>query len=472
MRFLSFLKKILVPEEPIAGLEISDSRLRLVLLGLNKQDGSIVTREQAEHALPSGVIVNGELKKSDKLFLALTELKKKFKTPIDYIVASIPADKIYTKILSFPKNVEGAKLDEAIKLAFDFQLPLKSDKAYFSWEVFSGESAQEVFVSEAEKKTIDPYLECLHKIFNLVALEFPAESFARVSSGEKDEPILLKITNQTSQNFFIIKNGVVRFSRSIGQNSPDKKSKKEAEKIIAFYEASSEEKVSHILNLGQDPVGIKKEINFSGPSDSGWLIALGAARRGLIPRYQDNFISLSPISAQKAYKYHKAVSFVSIITKLIVGLSIFFIAAFMGTWVLIITLQQQAAQKTDDLSNLPAMPDLNAVEQKIQKADSLILTTAGILKSSPRWSGFIDEFQKLITDGITVNSLSLPSPEETITLTGLAKNRSILNKFRDSLKSSDLLKEVRLPLTNLEQREDIPFTISFQLKDPKSIYIK
>jgi hypothetical protein len=472
MGILSFFKKILVPEEPIAGLEISDSRLRLVLLGLNKQDKSVITREYTEFPLPSGVINNGELKKPDKLFSALLELKKKLKIQVDYVVASIPADKIYTKLLSFPKNIEGQKLEEAIKLAIDFQLPLKPGESYYSWEIFSDDGSQEVFIAEARKKIVDPYLECLHKSFHLVALEFPAESFARAAAGEKDESMLLKITNQTSQNFFIIKNSVIRFSRSISQDILDKKSKKDQEKISAFYESSSGEKISRLLNLGQEAWGIKKEINFTAPNDGKWLIALGAARRGLIPRYEDDFISLSPISAQKAYKYHKAISFTSIITKSIVGLSIFFTAAFIGTWILMIALQQQASQKTDDLSNLPAMPDLTSVEQKIQQANALISATAETLKSSPRWSGFIGELQKLIIPGIKINSLNLPSPKEAITISGMAENRATLNKFRDTLKASDLLYDVKLPLTNLEQKKDIPFTISFLLKNPESMYLR
>jgi hypothetical protein len=56
-----------------------------------------------------------------------------------------------------------------------------------------------------------------------------------------------------------------------------------------------------------------------------------------------------------------------IITKLIVGLSIFFTAAFLGTWILMITLQQQSSAKTDDVGNLPVMPDLAAVEETILK---------------------------------------------------------------------------------------------------------
>lgn len=472
MNFLSFLKKILVPEEAIAGLEITDSNLRLVLLNLDKKTGLISVKEHLERPLEPGIIVNGEIKDTAKLYSALLDFKKNLMPPVDYIVASIPSDPIYSKILSFPKSIEGVKLDEAVKLAVDFQLPYKSAEAYCSWEACADEASQKVFVAEAQKNIIDPYLECLRKAFHLIALEFQADSISRAASLEKNKAILLKITSQTSTGFFIIKNQAIIFSRILSNRLPEKKLQEEPEKILSFYESAANEKISRIIDLNQNPIAIGEKIEFPEQNKNPWLAALGAAERGIIPRSEDNFVSLSPISPQKAYKYHKAVGFSSIMTKLIIGLSIFFTAAFLGTWILMITLQQQETGKTDDLSNLPSMPDLTAVEQKIQTANALISTTAGILKTSPRWSILINELQSSVIDGITISSLDFPSAEGVITITGLAKDRPTLNQFRDKLKSSAMLKDVRLPLTNLEQREGIPFTISFQLSNPALIYLK
>ncbi|HTW97114.1 MAG TPA: PilN domain-containing protein [Candidatus Methylomirabilis sp.] len=472
MKFFSFLKKIFVPEEPIAGLEITDAHLRLVLLGLNKKDGAITTRESVERALEPGIIVNGEIKDKNKLSRALWEFKKGLKVSTDYVIASIPADKIYLKILSFPKNIEGERLDEAVRLAIDFQLPHAANDSYYSWEVFPSDGAQKVFVAEALKKDIDPYLECVRRVFRLIALEFQGTSFARVVASEKDKVVLLKITNQSSFSFFIIKNNVIRFSRTLSASYAKKKIDQELEKISDFYESAAGEKISEIIDLTKKSPSIDKKINFPLADDGSWLMALGAARRGIIPRQLDDFVSLSPISAQKAYKYHKAVSFASILTWLIVGLAIFFIVAFASVWLLMITLQQQTAQKAESISSLSAAPDLQAVEQKIQDANSLISATAEILGHSPRWSLLIEELQKTIIDGIVITGLNLPAADATLSLNGVAQDRVTLNKFRDNLKSSTMLTDVKLPLTNLEQKENIPFSISFNLKNPSGIYFK
>jgi Tfp pilus assembly protein PilN len=306
----------------------------------------------------------------------------------------------------------------------------------------------------------------------LIALEFQATSFSRITSFENNKTVLIKTISQSSTSFFIVKNSTTLFLKTLSNNLPEKKITEEPEKIINFYESGTGEKISALVDLAGEPILIKEKIEFPELNKNPWLAAIGAALRGISPRQEDTFISLSPISPQKAYKYHKAVSFTSILTKLVIGLSIFFAASFLGTWVMMITLQQQEAGKTDDINNLPSMPDLTAVEQKIQTANTLISNTAGILKNSPQWSILIGELKGKIIDGITINSLNMPSAESAITITGMAQNRQILNNFRDKLKSSEMLTNIKLPLTNLEQREGIPFTISFQLKNPQSIYFK
>jgi Tfp pilus assembly protein PilN len=471
MNLLSFLAKILVPEEPIAGLEITDSHLRLALLSLDKKTGVINTEEYFEQSIEPGIIVSGVVKNPDRFYSTLLEFKKGLRLPIDYVIASIPFDRIYTKTLSFPKNIEGPKLDEAIKLAVEFQFPYKMEESYCSWKINAGQNPQKVFVAQARKNIIDPYLENIRKVFNLIALEFHAASISRLASLGKGKAVLLKITSQASASFFVIKDNVIDFSRTLEFSLPEKKIKSAPEKIADFYEAAYGEKIFEIIDLSAAAIPIDEKIKFPEPGNSRWLAALGAAKRGIIPRREDDFVSLSPISAQKAYKYHKAVNFSSIMTKLIVGLSIFFTASFLGTWILMIALQQQTAGKTDNVGNLPSMSqDMTAVEQRIQKANELIAATAGIMKSSPRWSIVIDELQNSIIDGITVNSLNLPTPEGTVTITGAASNRTTLNKFRDKLKSLVMFGNVNLPLANLEQRQNIPFSVSFQLSNPNSIY--
>jgi Tfp pilus assembly PilM family ATPase/Tfp pilus assembly protein PilN len=473
MDSLSFFKKILVPEEPIAGLEITDSHLRLALLSLDKKTGLLNTRQYIEQPLEPGIIAGGKVTNPEGLCSALSYFKKNLKISVDYVIASIPSSGIYAKTITFPKNIEGEKLNEAIKLAVEFQFPYKINDVYCAWEIDSSVNPQKIFVAEAPKNVIDPYLECIRKVFNLVALEFHAASFSRVAALEKNKTFLLRISNLNSTNVFIIKNKAINFSRTLEySNFPENNLPKELEKIINYYESSAKENVSAIISIPEESVPLDEKIKFHELNNGRWLVALGAALRGITPRREDNFISLSPISAQKAYNYHKAISFTSIMTGLAVGLAIFFIIAFLGTWILMISLQEASLNKTDAFNNLPSTIDLTAVETRIQNANSLTSITADILKNSPHWSILISELQNLIIPGITIESLSLPSAEGVFSFSGAAANRLTLNQFRDKLRSSVMLKNINLPLTNLDQEENIPFTISFELKNPASLYLK
>ena len=59
-----------------------------------------------------------------------------------------------------------------------------------------------------------------------------------------------------------------------------------------------------------------------------------------------------------------------------------------------------------------------------------------------------------------------------MTITGVSKDRETLNLFKKSLQESPYITGVELPINNLEQKENIPFSISFHLKDPSMLYYK
>jgi len=122
-------------EEPIAGLEISDSFVRLVLLEKNDETQKPELRFSAEEPVAEGAIVDGRVKNPQALEKALKNLESKLRLPIINVIVSAPANFIYAKTLNFPYSIAGEKLDEAIDLAISFQLPLPRSELYVSWEI-------------------------------------------------------------------------------------------------------------------------------------------------------------------------------------------------------------------------------------------------------------------------------------------------------------------------------------------------
>lgn len=463
---------LLTREEPIAGLEIDERYVRLALFEPNKRDkNKSKIKILVEQPLVNGVVVNGNIEKPNELVKSLQILLKNTKATVRYCIVSIPTNNVYSRIFSFPQSVGQDKLEETMDLAIGFQLPFAPDKLYIDWEKTNEAGQNNVFLATIQKKNIDPYLEVLGKAkINPVAIEFRPLSISRVVQfGKKEEPLLLYNQNSYSTEIFILQDGNVKFIRVVpsayvaagGLNE-------EIRKIADYYEAKTGLKVKiSRLDLVSINDNWKKLIK---DNDSKWLVSIGAAWRGVLSRSQDTLISLMPIGTEEAYEYQKAIAFTRFVSGLAIILSLFFVAIFGGVWVWMVSLQRTSIVTVNNSNTLSLVQDPAALEEKARQLNNLTLVVANALKTSPQWYSVLSEIKSKVTPDIVVNNLAMPAPDGTISIKGVAKNRSYLNLFKTSLEESSYFMEVKLPLTNLEQKENIPFTLSFRLKDQSILY--
>jgi Tfp pilus assembly protein PilN len=259
----------------------------------------------------------------------------------------------------------------------------------------------------------------------------------------------------------------LRFSRILPFNYfPKKELAKEIGKIVKFYETENNDKPAvydfselKIIDEFKSDPRVKKD-------ETRWLVALGAAFRGLMPRPEDNLVSLMPVGTEEAYEYQKATVFTEFTASLIIGLSVFFSGIFIIAWLMMLSIQQNALNQLESFSSVPLPAGSVELEEKANRFNELVSQTANIVKTFPRWSILLEELKLRVIPGISISNFSLPSPEATFSLNGIAENRDTLNRFKKSLEESPLLAEIKLPLTDLEKKEKIPFSISFKLKDP------
>jgi len=463
-------------EEPIAGLEISDIYLRLSLLEFadkEKQKLKIKIKFLIEEPLPEGIISEGVIKDQNNFILSLKKLFKKNEKKIRYVIISLPADNVYSRLFSFPKTIEEGKIEETMKLVVDFQLPVTPAEVYLDWEKVESAEQNEALLAAIPQKIIDGYLEALALAgLNVVAVEFHPLSFSRVLDLPKNKAVLIKIPNKENIGIFIIKNETLRFSRFLPKTFLSEKNLLDVEikKITEFYEAENKESISKVIDSGELKI-IKifdhPEIN---KNNSTWLVSLGAAFRGLLPRVEDTLISLMPVGTEKAYERQKAIIFAKFMQGVIIGLSLFFSIAFIGAWLLLVTVQKNFSQQLNNLSFLPVASDAVELETKTNNFNSLIVQTSDILQKIPQWSPVLEELKSRVISGISIANFSLPSPEALMTISGVAQNRSRLNLFKKSLTESSFFTEVNMPLTNLEQKENISFSVTFRLKNPAALY--
>lgn len=480
------LLNLLTKEKRVAGIEISDSVIRIAffrprekkkltvkniaITDEKKEDDDLILIEEpiASNIIDDGVVIDIEL-----LGKTLKAIWEKANLGTDYAIVAIPDDKIYSRIFSFPKSVDNARLTEAMRLAISFQIPMKTEDVYLDWERISGNTlANEILFSTAPRKIVEGYVSALEKAgIKTLALESHLASIARSIKLTPGETTLFSKETPDGATVFALRDGVLLFSRSLPFHFvPKNEIEIETSKI---YNAISSDVKGVVITKEfkdatiRDEYAERKEI--SSPK-SKWLIALGTAIRAKIPEGEDNLISLLPVGTEEAYAYQRATTFVVLMRNLIVGVAIFFIITYLSAYLFIFTLAQNTAEKITVLSASAIPEELDSMKTKITVINSITETGATFLSEMPLWSIVLNQITSLTTEGITISKFSAPGITERFSIIGTASSREKLNNYKKTLQDSPLFLDIDLPLTNLDQEGAVPFTVSFRLKDPSAIY--
>ncbi|MBI4692385.1 MAG: pilus assembly protein PilM [Candidatus Terrybacteria bacterium] len=215
------LLKLFTREEAIAGMEISDSYIRIALLGLKKEKQAkkeiIEIKALKKAPLKAGIIVNGVIENKAVFVKTLKEILKEIKPKIRYAVVSILPNNIYSHLYSFPKTVSGEKLEETMKLTIGFQLPMKTEEVYLDWEKVSLIKENEIFLASVPRPIIDVYTETLTAGGIMpVAVEFHPMSAVRLIDFPSDKTArLLLIADRQNINVSVIENRTIKFNRLV-----------------------------------------------------------------------------------------------------------------------------------------------------------------------------------------------------------------------------------------------------------------
>lgn len=464
------LVRLLTREELISGLEISDTGLRIILLERVKAGISIKCAQEV--LLPSGVVVDGKLKDSAALTGVLRELIKKCEHKIRYAVISLPPDTAYAKVFGFPKTIQGERLEESMKLTVGFQLPVKPEDVYLDWESIGSSKDNEIFLAAMPKAEVDKFVSAVEAAgLKPVAIEFYPTSLARAIDTAGKEAVLVKMPTASSTLLAVLYKQYPYFCRVLPKTMFDEaKIAEEERKISDFFE--SEKKVKpEALEVKEAKIIYELYNHPAVKQGNGkWLVAAGAALRGLVSRSQDALISLMPVGTEQAYEYNKAIRFSSFIMNTTTSLAIFFIAMFAGSWLFILSVNQRSLDAVKNFSLTQVSPEVIMLENRAKSLNEEILIASNIVKAMPDWSNTVDEIRSRVTTGIVVNNFSVSKPSEPIKLSGVAKTRSNLNDFKKSLEESPMFITLDIPLSNLGKKEDIPFTASVMLKDVSTVY--
>jgi len=477
---------LLTKEKKVAGIEISDLVIRVAYFRRKKKIVYNNTKELeekdlvlSETPLPANIVSGGVILNKELLGKILKNIWRKEKLNKRYAIVSIQEDKIYSRNFPFPKTENKEHLKQAVSLAVDFQLPFKKENIYVGWEnTNTAKSGVEVLISTIPKNIADDYVKVMDSAgISILALESHLSSISRSILLKEGEVTLITKNNQNSTTIFSLKDKALLFSRTIPSIiiNKDNTISDEISKIKNYLESETMLKIKELpLAKAQAKNEYTKgaPLNQNTETQSKWLICLGSAIRGEIPKGKDEQISLLPIGTVEAYEYQKSKIFITLMRNIIIGVSLFFLLTFLAAYLFIFSLSETVNRAENGIPITPVSSDVIQKESLIKEVNSLTLVSQAILSTTPNWSLLIDEINSRTTNGIIILNFRVPSIKDTMNITGVSKDRETLNLFKKSLQESTYITGVELPINNLEQKENIPFSISFHLKDPSILYYK
>ncbi len=485
--------KIMSPLPPVGGLEISDSAIRFMLLG-DRNPITVALR------LPPGIIEGGRLKNRNGLIGALREVHGKVgrrRKPL-HVVLCLPAHLVYTQSFGIP-FLPPDRIDESARLNLQMLSPMEFDKAYASWQKVGEKFAEggqiELLGAFAERSVIDEFIAVLRDAaFIPVAVEFPSLSLSRVigrgiPGGDAESYLLVNVASDGT-SFAIYRNSNLHFNHfhswgSIQEEFGGKQISaddfrtflvREMQKVLNFYTGRWGGTVSHVISASS---GVGNEIeklvleNF-GLSvkritlkeftnlEPAWFPCFGAALRGLVPRGDDTFISLTNESVQVQYREVRTINFIALwrniaITALafvlvVFGITDFFLSREIGRTGSRIPINETELAEVKRL-------EAAAKEFNLAVSSALAAKTQGI-----RWSKFLDTLGAVSAGRVKAEKITVDGT--SITFNGSASDETSVLRFRDALDKVPNFSQVTLPLEGIRSNPDgsVEFTLSFRLK--------
>lgn len=209
---------------PLAiGLDISDSSLKAVVLR-PEGDSSFALVGFGREYLKEDAVEDGEIKNQDSFLLALNSLCQNRKGTFHrskYIVASLPEEKAFLRILELPSALKKEEVAEALKYELEANIPMSLDEVYYDYEVLPnqpGSTYNNIMVNAIPKRIVDSYVNFFGQNgYQILALEsgsFAARRSLFVSQEDIKETVLILDIGAARTHFMIVAEGILRFTSS------------------------------------------------------------------------------------------------------------------------------------------------------------------------------------------------------------------------------------------------------------------
>lgn len=198
------------------GVDISDKMMRVVEAHQDKN--GITVNGFAEVPVPSGIIVEGEIKNASKA----TELVKQLYDTIrgnvssQFAIVAVPERKTFTKITTIDKLPED-EIDDAIQFEAEQHFPVSLEDMYLAWTLLeTTKDSQKILLSATDKNIIEQYKELFLSINKYIIVAEP-ETFAvkRALISGNVKPTLIIDLGKSKTTLSIVSYDVIAYTTTL-----------------------------------------------------------------------------------------------------------------------------------------------------------------------------------------------------------------------------------------------------------------
>lgn len=203
---------------PAAGIDISDSSIKWIVLSPDPTSHRIVTYGEA--SLDEGIVAGGVVQDTDKLADALRRVRAQL-GGVGSAHAALPEEAAYVFSMHVPRGTPRQQTLRLIEFEFEDRVPIPPAAAVYDYSIIEprdSEIEDEISVVVFPREIADAYAKAFESAgIVLLSLEIEARSIARaVSSRAPDEPITLLVDfGRARTGFAVVKHGYPIFTSTV-----------------------------------------------------------------------------------------------------------------------------------------------------------------------------------------------------------------------------------------------------------------
>jgi hypothetical protein len=493
----------LSPRLKIDGLDISDTSVSF--LSVNAKNDFI---SQHSIKLPHGAIEKGTVKDREKFIEALKKLHDEItikKSEDIHVVVSISDENVYSQVISIP-SISSEAFSDVVKLNLQAINPMDIDNVYYDYQRLNdlNNNETELLASFVSKKIVDDLVDSLSEAgFFAIAIEQKSFSLIRTiniyGNGIESLPYLIIYTNSDGLSFSLVKDSTLHFNKfvsweSVIGNTPNADAAitfkdlssvilRESHNIINYYTLKypgelravysvSSELEEYVKNIIEDNLSIKsqpltiKKYAVKQP----WFVVLGCATRGILPRSQDEQISLAPSGTETQFFQSKALAFSIAWRNIFISFMFVILIVFGGTYLFLVSVYKGLGS---DVSGLSYIQQDNAKLAEIKEGansfNQLVGKILNIKQQNVQWSKFVDRIFKEAGSEVKIEKLTVTSPDSPVVIRAVTTSESSAINFKNKIAAIKFISNVEMPISDIKQIDEriIGFTVIFRISNTK-----